>query len=62
MFAALMGLSETFFHGLVSSHTTGADFSVFLGLGVAGSVYALVSARSVHREADEQDRLLSAPV
>jgi purine-cytosine permease-like protein len=59
MFASLMGLRTTFFHGLVSSHTGGADFSVFLGLGFGGIVYWALAARSVRREADEQDGLLA---
>ncbi|MHB8220645.1 MAG: purine-cytosine permease family protein [Acidimicrobiales bacterium] len=60
MFASLMGLSQTFFHGLVASHTGNADFSVFLGLGVGGLVYAVLAGRSVRREADDQVRLLEA--
>jgi len=60
MFASLMGLSQTFFHGLVASHTGNADFSVFLGLGVGGGLYALLAGRSVRREAAEQVRLLEA--
>ncbi len=60
MFAALMGLSQTFFHGLLSSHTGGADFSVFLGLGVGGLVYGLLAGRGVRREADRQDELLTS--
>ncbi len=60
MFASLMGLSQTFFHGLVASHTGNADFSVFLGLGVGGLLYAVLAGRSVRREAVEQVRLLEA--
>lgn len=60
MFAALMGLSQTFFHGLISAHAHDADFSVFLGLGVGGLVYLLLAGRSVRREADRQDELLAA--
>jgi purine-cytosine permease-like protein len=60
MFAALMGLSQTFFHGLLSSHTHDADFSVFLGLGVGGLVYLLLAGKEVRREADRQQELLAA--
>lgn len=60
MFASLMGLSQTFFHGLVASHTGNADFSVFLGLGVGGVLYAVLAGRSVRREAAEQVGLLEA--
>jgi len=60
MFASLMGLSQTFFHGLVASHTGNADFSVFLGLGVGGLLYAVLAGRSVRREAAEQVGLLEA--
>ena len=59
MFAALMGLSQSFYEGLLSSHTGGADFSVFLGLGVGGLVYLLLAGRSVPREADLQAGLLA---
>lgn len=59
MFAALMGLSQTFFHGLLASHTGDADFSVFLGLGVGGLVYLVLAGRGVRREADRQQELLA---
>jgi nucleobase:cation symporter-1, NCS1 family len=60
MVAALMGLSQTFFHGLVASHTGGADFSVFLGLGVAGLLYFLLAGSMVRGEAGRQGELLGA--
>jgi nucleobase:cation symporter-1, NCS1 family len=59
MVAALMGLSQTFFHGLLSSHTHDADFSVYLGIGVAALLYLLLAGREVRREADQQDQLLA---
>ncbi|MDA8354763.1 MAG: cytosine permease [Actinomycetota bacterium] len=60
MFASLMGLSQTFFHGLLASHTGDADFSVFLGLGVGGGLYAILAWRSVRREASTQVEMLDA--
>ena len=39
-------------------HNHGADFSIFLGMGVASVVYLILATRSVRTEADEQDRLL----
>jgi purine-cytosine permease-like protein len=59
MFAALMGLSQTFYEGLVASHTGGADFSVYLGLGVGGLAYLLLAGRGVRREAVLQGELLA---
>jgi NCS1 family nucleobase:cation symporter-1 len=43
------------------AHGQGADFSVFLGMGVAALVYLLLAWRTVRREGDEQDEHLSAP-
>ena len=60
MFAALMGLSQSFYEGLLSSHTGGADFSVFFGLGVGGLAYLLLAGRGVRREAVLQGELLAA--
>ena len=65
MFAAISALSATFTlpHWLneVTYHNQGADFSVFLGLGVGGLVYAALAWRGVRgREADAQDVLLRA--
>ncbi len=59
MFAALMGLSQSFYEGLLSSHTGGADFSVYLGLGVGGLVYLVLAGRGVRREAVRQGELLA---
>ncbi len=69
MFAAISALSATFHLpeglNLLTSHTRdafgfGADFSVFLGMGVGGLVYAVLAWRGVRREADTQDSLLRA--
>ena len=48
----------------VTVHTTGvhdygADFSVFMGVGVAAVVYLVLGWRSVRGEADAQDRMLA---
>jgi hypothetical protein len=40
-------------------HTGGADFSIFLGVAVAGLVYFLLGKKGVHSQADAQDRLLA---
>ncbi len=67
MFAAISGLSATFhlptWLNLVTYHTRdaygfGADFSIFLGMGVGALVYLILATRSVRRQADAQDQLL----
>jgi purine-cytosine permease-like protein len=62
MFAAISALSATFTlpHWLneVTYHNQGADFSIFLGMGVAGLVYAVLAWGGLRREADAQDGLL----
>ncbi len=69
MFAAIEALSATFhlpeWLNLVTVHTTGkhdfgADFSVFMGMGVAALVYAVLAWGSVRRQADQQDRMLAS--
>ncbi len=70
MFAAISGLSATFHSAhwlnLLTYHTRdafgfGADFSIFLGMGVGGLVYAVLAWRGVRgREVDAQDQLLRA--
>ena len=67
MFAAISALSATFhlptWLNLVTYHTRdaygyGADFSIFLGMGVGALVYLILATRSVRRQADAQDQLL----
>jgi nucleobase:cation symporter-1, NCS1 family len=62
MFAAVSALSATFKlpHWLneVTYHNNGADFSVFLGMGVAGVVYYLLAHSKLSREAEAQEQLL----
>ncbi len=69
MFAAISALSATFtlphWLNLVTFHTTGAhdfgaDFSIFLGMGVGGLVYLILARRNVRTQADAQDALLKA--
>jgi nucleobase:cation symporter-1, NCS1 family len=62
MFAAISALSATFHlpHWLneVTYHNNGADFSIFLGMGVGGAVYYLLAHRAVAGQAAAQDDLL----
>ena len=49
----------------VASHTKdsygyGADFSIYLGIGVGAIVYLILATASVRKQAAEQDRLLAA--
>jgi len=69
MFAAVSALSATFslprWLNEVTRHTEdkfgyGADFSVFLGMGVGGLLYLVLAWRGVRAQAAEQDRVLSA--
>ena len=69
MFAAISGLSATFhlpgWLNLVTRHTRdafgfGADFSIFLGMGVGGVLYLILARKSVRREADAQELRLRA--
>lgn len=69
MFAAVSALSATFslprWLNEVTRHTQdkfgyGADFSVFLGMGVGGLLYLVLAWRGVRAQAAEQDRVLSA--
>jgi nucleobase:cation symporter-1, NCS1 family len=62
MFAAFSGLSATFhlpqWLNEVTYHNNGADFSIFLGMGVGGAVYYLLAHRAVATQADAQVDLL----
>jgi purine-cytosine permease-like protein len=60
--AALSAVSTTSFHipewlNLVTVHTNGADFSIFLGLLVGAAVYALLGTRTVRRQQDLEAQL-----
>ena len=69
MYAAFSGLSATFhlprWLNELTNHTRdsagyGADFSIFLGLGVAGLVYFVLGWRGVRKQTAQQDTLLAA--
>ncbi len=59
MFAAFSALSATFhlpqWLNEVTYHNNGADFSIFLGMGVGGGVYYLLAHRAVAKQADAQE-------
>jgi cytosine/uracil/thiamine/allantoin permease len=63
MFAAISALSATFhlpqWLNEVTYHNNGADFSIFLGMGVGGAAYYLLAHAKVAREADSQTALLT---
>ncbi|MGH9082553.1 MAG: purine-cytosine permease family protein [Acidimicrobiales bacterium] len=68
MYAAISALSATFrlpvWLNQITFHTRdsagfGADFSVYLGMGVAGLVYLVLGWSSVRRQAARQDRILA---
>ena len=69
MYAAVTALSTTFSvpHWLNpitwatrDSYGYGADFSVFMGVGVGGLLYLALAWKGVRKQADEQDVLLAA--
>jgi len=69
MFASISGLAATFhlptWLNELTYHTRdsagyGADFSVFLGMGVAAAVYLALGFRGVRTQARAQDELLEA--
>ncbi|HXQ19910.1 MAG TPA: cytosine permease [Acidimicrobiales bacterium] len=67
MFAAISGLSATFHLPQWLNEVTyttspsgfGADFSVFMGMGVGALVYLVLAWKGVRTQADEQDRRLA---
>jgi NCS1 family nucleobase:cation symporter-1 len=56
--AAVMALDTLFYVSPISNATGGADFSIFMGLGVGGLSYLLLAGRSVRRESREHRALL----
>ena len=64
MFAAISGLYATFplpsWLNEVVVHSGGADFSVYLGLGVGGILYFLLAGPLVRRQRRVQDEALAA--
>jgi len=69
MYAAFSGLASTFHvpqwldpvtYATRDSYGYGADFSIFLGIGVAGLLYLALAWKGVHRQADRQDEMLIA--
>jgi nucleobase:cation symporter-1, NCS1 family len=69
MYAAISALSATFdlpqwlnpvTYATRDAYGYGADFSIYLGMGVAGLLYFLLGWRSVRAQADRQDQLLAA--
>jgi hypothetical protein len=53
-----MALDTLFYVSPISNATGGADFSIFMGLGVGGLSYLLLAGRSVRREANAQRELI----
>jgi hypothetical protein len=45
----------------ITVHTGGADFSVFMGMGVGSLAYLALAWGWVRRQADRQDELLAEP-
>lgn len=68
MYAAISALSTEFYlprwlnpivYATKDSYGYGADFSVFLGIAVAGLLYVALAWKSVRAQADQQDILLA---
>ncbi|MGO9343883.1 MAG: purine-cytosine permease family protein [Acidimicrobiales bacterium] len=59
-FAAVMALDTSFYVSPISNATGGADFSIFMGLGVGGLSYLALAGRSVRREEKAHRALLDA--
>ncbi|HLN16207.1 MAG TPA: cytosine permease [Acidimicrobiales bacterium] len=63
MIAATSALSASFLPSWanpVTVHTSGADFSIFMGIAVAGLLYLVLARGGVRRQADRQQELLAA--
>ncbi|MGA8295866.1 MAG: cytosine permease [Acidimicrobiales bacterium] len=64
MAGAMSALSPTFsvpsWANPITVHSGGADFSIFMGIGVGAIVYLALGWNGVRRQAGEQDRLLAA--
>ena len=69
MYAAISALAATFHlpewlnpitYATRDSYGYGADFSIYMGIGVAGLLYFVLARRAVRRQTDEQARLLAA--
>ncbi len=68
MYAAISALSTTFHiprwlnpivYATRDSYGYGADFSVFLGIGVGGLLYLALAWKSVRAQSDQQDAMLA---
>jgi len=59
--AAVMALDTLFYVSPISNATGGADFSIFMGLGVGGLSYLALAWRGVRREARNHAALMDQP-
>ena len=71
MYAAFSALSATFHlpqwlnpvtYATRDAYGYGADFSIFMGMGVAGLLYLALAWKGVRSQADRQDQLLAAAI